>query len=171
MYATVHRGMSKDNFWKSVLSFQCVGPRNRTQDVKLDGKYLELLNHLTGSITCIFLFICFSETGLHSSPDLDLNSQRSTYPCLRCAGIQGMCHHTCYYLFLKKRWIWIKNKKEKKRKTDKKGEYLHQIWRIQKCSQLSLCALWVPIPPFLIELGKQTIVLLHSLPKSNQDDP
>lgn len=59
MYATVHRGMSKDNFWKSVLSFQCVGPRNRTQDVKLDGKYLELLNHLTGSITCIFFVHLF----------------------------------------------------------------------------------------------------------------
>lgn len=93
---------TQDNFWKSVL------PVFGSHEQNSGCQAWWLVSTLSGWIISQalllvwFLFICFSETGLHSSPDLDLNSQRSTYPRLRCAGIQGMCHHTCYYLLLKK---------------------------------------------------------------------
>ena len=59
MYATAHRACQRTTFENQF--FQCSDPINRTLDIKLDGKYLERLNHLTGSITCIVFVHLFSE--------------------------------------------------------------------------------------------------------------
>lgn len=42
---------SEDNLWEPILSFYCVSLRDQTQVVRLGGKRLSLLSHLTGSLS------------------------------------------------------------------------------------------------------------------------
>lgn len=46
--ATVHVGRSKGNLWESVLPFYHVGPEDLTQDFRISGKCLYMLNRITG---------------------------------------------------------------------------------------------------------------------------
>lgn len=62
--------MSEDTLQKLVLSFSYVGPRDGTQAVRLSGKCLNLLSHLTAPATTEETRTVGSFCSLHMEPYL-----------------------------------------------------------------------------------------------------